>query len=300
MAPPAENAAESPIETTRGALGANPAEGSALVPAEVSAAVGADVPAVVAAIAARSAATDVVPVWRNELGGLTFRLTGGPDGVRYAKWVAAGTPEIDLPGEAVRLAWAGRWAAVPSVVEHGSDADGAWLVTREVAGVSAVDPRWAAAPAVAAAAIGRGLRLLHDALPVDDCPFDWSVARRLVRADERIAEGEGQEERFPEHRHLATAEARARLADPPPVDRLVVCHGDACVPNTLVHDDGTFAAHVDLGSLGIADRWADLAVAAWSLTEDFGPGFEDVLLDAYGVVPDAERLAYYRLLWDMA
>ena len=48
----------------------------------------------------------------------------------------------------------------------------------------------------------------------------------------------------------------------PRIDRLVVCHGDACAPNTLLHDDGRFAAHVDLGSLGVADRWADIAVAA--------------------------------------
>ncbi|WP_436771656.1 phosphotransferase [Yinghuangia sp. YIM S09857] len=259
-----------------------------------------EVPAVVAAVATAADAAEIVPVWRNALGGLTFRLAGGPDGVRYVKWVAAGTPEIDLPGEAVRLAWAQRWAAVPPVVDHGSDADGDWLVTREVPGVSAVDPRWAADPAVPAAAVGAGLRRLHDTLPVADCPFDWSVARRLVRADERIAEGEGPEERFAGHRHLTTAEARARLAEPPQVDRLVVCHGDACVPNTLLGGDGSFTAHVDLGSLGTADRWADLAVAAWSLEEDFGPGYEGVLYDAYGVAPDAERLAYYRLLWDMA
>ncbi|WP_308282839.1 hypothetical protein [Pseudonocardia nigra] len=54
----------------------------------------------------------ITPVWRNELGGLTFRLDGGHDGTRYVKWVAAGTPEIDLPGEAERLDWAQQW--VPS------------------------------------------------------------------------------------------------------------------------------------------------------------------------------------------
>lgn len=31
--------------------------------------------------------------------------------------------------------------------------------------------------------------LLHDALPVDQCPFDWSMEGRLMRADERIADG---------------------------------------------------------------------------------------------------------------
>ncbi|WP_433380815.1 aminoglycoside 3'-phosphotransferase [Streptosporangium sp. CA-115845] len=255
------------------------------------------VPDVVAALADGDTVT---PVWRNELGGLTFRLEDGRDGVRYVKWVAAGTPEIDLPGEAERLAWARRWVTVPRVIEHGTDTDGTWLVTAAVPGRSAVDPRWIADPATAAAAIGRGLRLLHDALPVEQCPFDWAIDRRLARADERIAGGEGPADRFPEHRHLELAEARARIGDPPAIDRLVVCHGDACAPNTLLRDDGMFAAHVDLGSLGVADRWADLAVAAWSMEWNHGPGYDGIVYDAYGIAPDPERIAYYRLLWDMA
>jgi kanamycin kinase len=86
----------------------------------------------------------------------------------------------------------------------------------------------------------------------------------------------------------------------PPVDQLVVCHGDACAPNTLLDDDGTFAALVDLGTLGVADRWADLAVAAWSTEWNYGPGLDTLLYDAYGVHPDPDRIAYYRLLWDLA
>jgi kanamycin kinase len=252
------------------------------------------------AVMALAGEASITPVWRNELGGLTFRLDGGGDGTRYVKWAAAGTPEIDLPGEAERLAWAGRWARVPPVVGHGTDAEGAWLVTAAVPGRSAVEPRWKDEPATAAAAIGRGLRLLHDALPADRCPFDWSVERRLVRADERIAGGEGPADWSPEHRRLGLAGARARLGAPPDVDRLVVCHGDACTPNSLLHDDGAFAAHVDLGSLGVADRWADLAVATWSLEWDYSPGFDGVLYDAYGIAPDPERIAYYRLLYDLA
>jgi kanamycin kinase len=240
----------------------------------------------------------VTLVWRNELGGLTFRVDHGPRDVRYVKWVQAGTPEIDLAAEAGRLSWARLWVPVPRVLHHGRDDTAEWLVTAAVPGRSAVD--WKADFAVAAAAIGRGLRLLHDALPADDCPFQWSVEQRLLRADARIADGEGPGDWAPEHRHLEPAEARRRLDHPPPIDRLVVCHGDACVPNTLLHDDGSFAAHVDLGSLGVADRWADLAVATWSCDWDYGPGFDRVLLDAYGIEPDAQRIAYYRLLYDLA
>ncbi|MEV0829660.1 aminoglycoside 3'-phosphotransferase [Nonomuraea rubra] len=249
------------------------------------------VPEAIAALARDDAVT---PVWRNLLGGLTFRL-GAPGGaVRYAKWVAAGTPEIDLGAEAERLAWAGRWVPVPTVLQHGKDDSGEWLVTAAVPGVPAVDPRWVAEPAVAAAAIGRGLRLLHDTLPVTQCPFDWSVARRLRLAGEGLIHGAAGQQR------IRLAEVRARLGEPPPVDRLVVCHGDACVPNTLLHDDGTFAAHVDLGSLGLADRWADLAVAAWSTEYNYGPGHDGHLYEGYGIEPDEERIAYYRLLWDVA
>jgi len=39
-------------------------------------------------------------------------------------------------------------------------------------------------------------------------------------------------------------------------------------------------------------------VAAMSTTWNYGPGWEDALYDAYGIEPDAERIAYYRALWN--
>jgi len=63
-------------------------------------------------------------------------------------------------------------------------------------------------------------------------------------------------------------------------------------------DDGRWLAHVDLALLGVADRWADIAVASMSTEWNFGPGWEDALIEAYGVEPDRERLAFYRDLWN--
>jgi kanamycin kinase len=80
----------------------------------------------------------------------------------------------------------------------------------------------------------------------------------------------------------------------------VVCHGDACAPNTLIDDSGACSGHVDFGHLGVADRWADLSIATWSLDWNYGPGWQHMLLDAYGVEPDEERISYYRLLWDLS
>ena len=46
----------------------------------------------------------------------------------------------------------------------------------------------------------------------------------------------------------------------------------ACAPNTVLDADGTYVGHVDVGRLGVADRWADLAVATWSTEWNYGVG----------------------------
>ncbi|WP_282202083.1 aminoglycoside 3'-phosphotransferase [Kitasatospora fiedleri] len=250
------------------------------------------------AVVELAAGEPVVAVWRNELHGLTFRLGDGP-GRRFVKWAPANSP-ADLAVEAERLGWARRFTTVPEVLALGGGeaAGGRWLLTAGLPGRSAVDEVWKRDPATAVRAIGAGLRAFHEALPVAGCPYDWSAPGRVARA---AALRRDPADWHPDLRHHGTVErALAVLADPPPVDVEVVCHGDACAPNTLVGADGRPSGHVDLGALGTADRWADLAVATWSTVWNYGPGWERPLLEAYGVAPDAERLAYYRLLWDLA
>jgi kanamycin kinase len=141
---------------------------------------------------------------------------------------------------------------------------------------------------------------MHDALPVAGCPFSWMAEDRLADARRRAGEGRLDLSLWhEEHQPLGIERALGLLADIPPPDRLVVCHGDACSPNTLITGDGRCSGHVDLGELGVADRWADLAVATWSTEWNYGPGWEDLLLSAYGVPPEPDRTRYYRLLWDL-
>lgn len=231
--------------------------------------------------------------WRNQVGGVTFAL-GRDRFVKYSPRRAG----IDLAAEAHRMRWAIRFTPVPAVLEIGADPDGQWLVTTALPGTCAVSPRWLDDPGTAVPALGRSLRRLHDRLPADLCPFDWSTRRRVARAKARGSRDPAAW--FPVHRDLDLADAYSRLDAPPPVDRLVVCHGDPCAPNTLLDDDGECTGHVDLAALGVADRWADIAVATWSAEWNFGPEWAPALLEAYGIAPDPERTAYYRLLWDLS
>lgn len=249
-----------------------------------------------------AAGREVEAVWRNGFGGITFRLGSGPDR-EFVKWTPRGAG-VDLGEEIRRLEWAVQYTPVPRVVSRGEDAQGTWFVTAGLPGTSAVGERWKQDPATAVRAMGAGLRMMHESLPVADCPFERSAATRLARAREDAAAGRIDPDGWHEDTkaRVSSVEQAWELlaADIPPVDRLVVCHGDTCAPNTLVGDDGTCTGHVDLDALGVADRWADLAVASWSTTWNYGPGWEEPLFEAYGVQPDRRRIRFYRLLWELA
>jgi kanamycin kinase len=198
------------------------------------------------------------------------------------------------------MTWGGAYTPVPRVLSEGADGEGSWLVTAALPGHNAVSPRWLADPRPAVIAIGAGLRAMHDALPAADCPFSWMAADRIAAAQRAAAAGRlDTSDWAAEHRELGVEGVLAQVQDIPSADKLAVCHGDACAPNTLITDDGRWSGHVDLGDLGVADRWADLAIATWSTGWNYGPGWEQLLLDAYGIKPDAERIRYYRLLWEL-
>lgn len=207
-------------------------------------------------------------VWTNERGGTTYQA-----GARFIKWNPR-TTGLDLDAERVRLQWAARYHSVPRVLDWGTNDAAQWLITSALPGTSAVTEPWLSQPLLAARAIGRGLRILHETLPIAECPFEWSPEKRTGY-------------RVP-----------ASELGIPPIDRLVVCHGDPCSPNTLIGPDANPIGHVDLGSLGVADRWADLAVASVNLDYNYGPGWEQEFFRAYDIEPDPERIAYYRFLWD--
>lgn len=218
----------------------------------------------------------VRPVWRNGLGGITYRLGAGRFGAgeRYLKVQSADT-DWDLDAETSRLGWVGRLVPAPRVLDAGERGGERWLLTSGLPGRSAVDRGWRGRPAVAVPVLGRALRRFHDDVPVASCPFGWSVTARVGR----LGLDPGLIDRTPE------------------LDA-VVCHGDACNPNFLIDEDGVCSGYVDLGNLGVADRWADLAPALMSLGWNYGPGWERAFLDAYGIEPDAAKQAFYASLWD--
>jgi kanamycin kinase len=238
--------------------------------------------------------------WTSGPGKRVYRLDGADGVTRFLKLQPAGQ-QITLAMEAERLRWAGAFCAVPRVEGEGVDDGTEWLLTSGLPGRDATDPDLRADPRSVAAALGRGLWRLHETLPVSECPFDSRLDVLLAQVQARAAAGliNHDEDFHPEHQQLSVAEAVELLQGERPVtEDLVVCHGDYCFPNALI-EDGEVTGYLDLGELGVADRWWDIAVGAWSTTWNVGPGYEGAFYAAYGIAPDAERIRYYRLLYDL-
>jgi len=237
--------------------------------------------------------------WTNQ-GGVVFRIASPVGDTRFLK-LTSGPRALPLDLETERMRWAHDYLPVPEVLDAGGGKAVSWLLTTGLPGKDATDPLLLADPAHTVAALGRGLRRFHEAAPVAACPFDSRLDVALARVRQRAATSliDPEEDFHPDHGDLSVGEAVALLqSQRPPEDDLVVCHGDYCFPNALI-ENGEVTGYLDLGELGVADRWWDLAVGSWSTTWNVGPGYEDLFLEAYGIAPDWRRIAYYRLLYDL-
>jgi aminoglycoside 3'-phosphotransferase-1 len=201
-----------------------------------------------------------------------------------------------IADEVVRMRWLGRRLATPQVRGFVLDQAGAWLLMSAVPGRTAyqllVDEpsnRHALVDALA-----EHLLALH-AIPTAHCPFDSGHHVRMVLARARIDAGLVDEDDFDDVRKGWSAEqvweSVVELLPLEP-DR-VVTHGDYSLDNIMMAD-GRVTGLIDLGRVGVADRYQDLAILASSLDE-----FElrDQLFAAYAIAgPDVRKLHFHLCL----
>ncbi|MGN7159225.1 APH(3')-I family aminoglycoside O-phosphotransferase [Sphingomonas sp. SAFR-052] len=233
-----------------------------------------------------------------ESGGSIHRLygkAGAPD--LFLKQGEAAVAD-DVIAKMVRLRWLTGRVAVPELVRFEATVDAAWLLTTALPGRTAwqildAEPERAGETVDALADF---LRALH-AVPVDDCPFDSGHAVRLRAARARIDAGLVDEDDFDDARQGWRAEqvwdAIQRLL--PLTPDPVVTHGDFSLDNLLI-ENGRVVGCIDLGRVGVADRYQDLAILGHCLDE-FGDGLTERMFGRYGIrQPDQRKIDFHLLL----
>lgn len=204
-----------------------------------------------------------------------------------------------LADEVARLEWLQGRAAVPEVVAHGADDTSEWMVTTALEGTDASVPDVASDPERLARLLGETLRTFHDALDAAACPFDARTGNLVAHARRRVAAGRVDPATFePIHQGTSAAELLGHVEARRPADPedLVVTHGDFCLPNVLVAN-GQVTGIVDVGLLGVGDRYRDLGIGARSVARNIGAAAVGPFIDAYGIAwPDLARIDFFVML----
>lgn len=242
-------------------------------------------------------------VWARDIvgesGGAVYRLhgkSGAPD-----LFLKHGTDAVadDVTDEMVRMGWLAAYLPVPRVTHFVRTHDQAWLLMTAMRGRTVYQllqsekrARLAIVDALAAF-----LRRLH-AIPTSECPFNSDHLFRLSRARTRIDASLVEIDDFDKERQGWTAEQvwTAMQALLPMTPDPVVTHGDFSLDNLLIHDDEVVGI-IDLGRVGIADRYQDLAIL-WNCLGEFDPSLQDRLWQQYGIVDLDRRKLQFHLMLD--
>lgn len=254
---------------------------------------------------ARYSAYEWIPVTHGMSGATTYRLDGREQ--LYVKTAGSSghpDPRSNLVAEAERIEWlASAGIPGPRLLESGELDGQHWLVMSAVPGRVASDPWPTEQRSAVIDAVAEMLRALH-ALPAERCPFDRTLDTALGNARRAVDGGltDGPAEAMEQwKREQDSGALLAELeATRPVVEELAVCHGDYCLPNVVV-DPETLAPTglVDLGRLGRADRYADLALMSGSIgsttmNRQYDTTHVARFLTGYGADPSDTRLTYYR------
>jgi len=201
----------------------------------------------------------------------------------------------ELTAEMARLQWLREYLPVPELRQFIASSDEAWMLTAALPGRAALavlenDP---GAAKSAVTAIARFLRRLHS-IPVEQCPFHADHPTRLGEARQRMEAGLVDTSDFDEeHAGWSAQQVWAEMTEllPIAVDP-VVTHGDFSLDN-LCLQGGEVMGCIDLGRLGVADRYQDLAIL-WNNLRDFGDDCAQLMFEAYGIdQPDWAKLRFH-------
>lgn len=224
-----------------------------------------------------------------------FRLVK-PEGTVWYLKTAVGYPAVELQAEAEVMDWLDGKLPVPRRLFFERVGEQVFLLMTAVPGIDFTHFNDGSdeAKETAVHLLAAGLRQVHS-LPITGCPFDRRLAMKMESARRHMQAGQVAEADFDSSYSISEA-YQLLLATRPTSEDLVFTHGDYCLPN-IVTVDGRVSGFIDLGRAGVADRYQDLAICWRSTNHNFGPGWGDKFLAAYGVPqPDAGKMAFYRLL----
>ena len=153
-------------------------------------------------------------------------------------------------------------------------------------------------------ALARGIRLLRGT-DISGCPRTRSFSDTLAETKKRMDDG-ALRGLSPQAKEFENFECLYDyLAAHVPDESPVFSHGDYCLPNVFLSEEGV-CGFVDLGRAGVSDRYEDIYMCLWSMRYNFVTlgdmeesrfsECERIFFEALGMERDGEKLRFYELL----
>ena len=205
-----------------------------------------------------------------------------------------------------------RWLAgklpVPEVLCYERDAERQYLLMSRVRGRMACDPYFMERPEELVARLAEALEMLWS-VDVSGCPRHRTQDAELQEARYRVENGLADVENaepstFGEGGFSSPEALLSWLERHRPGYEPALSHGDLCLPNIFI-DGSRISGFIDLGDMGVGDKWRDIALCyrslKWNAEGAYGgkvyPGIRaEMLFDALGIAPDEDKVQYYILL----
>ena len=208
------------------------------------------------------------------------------------------------------VTWLDGQVPVPEIPVYYAEDGIAYTLMTKVKGKMLCDEEYLNNPKQLIRCVAEGLRMLWK-VDVTHCPFRTSrLENRLKQARHNVENNlvdmdNVDPETFGEGGFRNPEELLRWLERNRPQEDIVLTHGDFCLPNIFA-EGNRISGFIDLGKMGPADRWQDIAIALRSLKDNFagnhngGKKYLDftpqMLLDELGLDMDYEKQRYYALL----
>jgi kanamycin kinase/aminoglycoside 3'-phosphotransferase-3 len=205
------------------------------------------------------------------------------------------------------MQWLQDRAPVPKILCHEVANGSSILLMSRMSGKMACDPEYLEQPALLVDALAESLRFLWS-VDTMGCPRERTLDALLEEARYNVTHGlvdldlvepeTFSETGFRDPAHLLDWLLENKVASEP-----VLAHGDHCLPNVFL-EKGHFRGYIDIGDMGIGEKWRDIALCWRSLRDNLrgkygGKAYNfdpDRLFDALGITPDWEKMRYHLLL----
>lgn len=205
------------------------------------------------------------------------------------------------------MLWLQEKLLVPKVYAYETLGGKSYFLMSKLNGEAACDEKYMKNPGLQVKLLAKGLQNLWS-IDITDCPSDSGLENKLAQAKYNVENNlvdldNVEPDTFGEKGFKNPGELLKWLYDNKPEEELVLSHGDYCLPNVIFKDNNV--GYIDLGKMGVADKWCDIALCYRSLSHNYNgryngqdySGLNDLLLfEELGIKPDWEKIKYYILL----